>query len=237
MILPDLSHRVRLPELMDDPALDPAEHRRALRALSRVGLVSGTADRIWTRVRTLAARVGGGRPLRILDLACGGGDALVEVSRRAARMGMPLEAHGCDLSQTALSRAEERARSAEVTARFFRLDILQETLPTGYDLVTSSLFLHHLDDAAAVDLLRGMARAGGAGLVQDLRRTGRGYVLAWSGLRLISRSRVAWVDGPRSVRAGFTLEEAAGLAAAAGLPHARIAHAWPERFVLSWEER
>jgi SAM-dependent methyltransferase len=233
MILLDPSRRVRLPELMDDPGLDPKEHRRALQALSRVALVSGTAGRIWARVRTLAAREAA-RPLRILDVGCGGGDALVEVARRAARAGRPLEAHGCDLSETALAHAADHADKVRVPVRFFRLDVLDEPLPDGYDLVTSSLFLHHFDDDAAARILREMARAATGGLVQDLRRTRLGYALAWGGLRLLSRSHVTWVDGPRSVQAGFTLEEAAGLAAAAELPRARVQPAWPQRFVLSW---
>lgn len=233
MILPDLSRRVRLPELMDDPGLDPAEHRRALAALARVARVSRTDARTWAAVRRVAA-ASPHRPVRVLDLACGGGDVVVALARRAAGAGLALEAHGCDVSRTALDRARDQARAAGVTARFFRLDALEDPVPEGYHLITASLFLHHLDHAAARDLLKRLVAAAESGLVQDLRRTRRGFLLAWGGLRLLSRSRVAWVDGPRSVRAGFTRGEMAAMAAEAGIPGARVSGAWPQRLVLAW---
>lgn len=233
MILPDLARRVRLPELMDDPGLDPGEHRQALAALRRVAGVSRTGPRVWTAVLRVAA-LRGRRPLRILDLACGGGDVVVELARRGAAAGLDLEVHGCDVSETALERARECAHGTGVQARFFRLDALADPIPGGYDLVATSLFLHHLDRATAVGFLSRLAAAAGSGIVQDLRRTRTGYVLAWAGLRLLSRSRVAWADGPRSVRAGFRRHELVAMAGEAGIPGARVATAWPQRLVLSW---
>jgi hypothetical protein len=71
-------------------------------------------------------------------------------------------------------------------------------------------------------------------LVQDLRRTIVGYVLAYGTLRVISRSHVAHTDGPRSVEGAFSLEEAAELASRAGLQGARVEPCWPQRFQLIW---
>ena len=100
----------------------------------------------------------------------------------------------------------------------------------------SSLFHHHLSHVQAVELLRDMAQAGRAVLVQDLLRGRVGYVLAWSGLRLLSRSDVARVDGPRSVRAAFSLPETRAMAEEAGLLGAVIQRIWPERFMLRWRK-
>ena len=71
-------------------------------------------------------------------------------------------------------------------------------------------------------------------LIQDLRRTRLGYRFAWWGLRVLSSSSVARVDGPLSVRAGFTMEEAIDLAQRAGLDGAGVAPTWPQRFRLDW---
>lgn len=101
-------------------------------------------------------------------------------------------------------------------------------------MVCSSLFHHHLSRAEAVDLFRGMAAAGRRVLVQDLLRGTVGYALAWWGLRLLSSSEVAHVDGPRSVRAAFTLPEVRAMATEAGLVGAVVRRSWPERFVLRW---
>jgi hypothetical protein len=51
--------------------------------------------------------------------------------------------------------------------RFFVLDALGDALPTGYDVVSCSLFLHHLDGSDAVDLLRRMGAAAGRLVLVD----------------------------------------------------------------------
>ena len=222
---------------MDAPDLDPERRVQALRALARVNRVSGVATRVLRDVMRLSRERGGrGRdePLRLLDVACGGGDVVVDVARRARSAGVPLEVHGCDVSPVALEHASRGAARWGLAANFFERDVLAEGLPGGYDLVCSSLFHHHLSHEEAVDLLMGMAAAGDCMLVQDLLRGTVGYVLAWSGLRLLSRSEVAHVDGPLSVRAAFSLPEIRTMAAEAGLAGAVIRHGWPERFILRW---
>ncbi len=230
---------------MDAEDLDPVRHVQALRALARVNRVSLVAARVWREVLHLSRgsrdRSSRGRrdrkehrPLRILDVACGGGDVMVDVARRAQQASLPLVVQGCDLSPVALEHARREAGRRGVAAEFFTRDVLADGLPGGYDLVCSSLFHHHLSREDAVELLRGMAEAGRRVLVQDLLRGSLGYLLAWSGLRLLSRSEVAHVDGPRSVRAAFTLPEVRAMAAEAGYVGAVIRRGWPERFILRW---
>jgi 2-polyprenyl-3-methyl-5-hydroxy-6-metoxy-1,4-benzoquinol methylase len=216
---------------MDDPELDPVEHRRALRALALVNGLSLTAGRIWKEVRR---QVAGSRSLRLLDVACGGGDTIRALKRRALKAGIPLDAHGCDVNPRALVFAREQAFREGVEVTFFELDALGSPIPSGYDLVCSTLFLHHLTEDDVVGVLTRMARAGRTLLVQDLLRTRAGYWLAWSTLRLLSRSRVAQVDGPRSVLAAFRLSEMVAMARRAGLSGARIVPCWPQRFSLFW---
>ncbi len=222
---------------MDAPDLDPARHVQALRALARVNRISGVAGRVWQEVRLLSRACrdrGRDQPLRLLDVACGGGDVMVDVARRAKSAGVPLEVHGCDVSPVALEHARRQAERWDVAADFLARDVVADGLPQGYDLACSSLFHHHLSREDAVDLLRGMAAAGHRVLVQDLLRETMGYVLAWSGLRLLSRSEVAHVDGPRSVRAAFSLVEVEAMAVEAGLVGVVIRRGWPARFVLRW---
>ncbi len=222
---------------MDAEDLDPAKHIKGLRALARVNRVSRVAARVWREILHLNRGRhdrGGDAPLRLLDVACGGGDVPVDVARRAQRAGVPLVVHGCDSSLVALEHARREAERWGVVADFFARDVVAEGLPGGYDLVCSSLFHHHLSREDAVDLLRDMAEAGQRVLVQDLLRGTAGYVLAWFGLRLLSRSEVAHVDGPRSVRAAFTLPEVRAMAAEAGYVGAVVRRGWPQRFVLRW---
>jgi 2-polyprenyl-3-methyl-5-hydroxy-6-metoxy-1,4-benzoquinol methylase len=237
MKLPDLRDRHREGELMDAPGLDPTQHVQALQALARVNRVSGVAGRVWEDVLHMSRERGvrgEGEPLRLLDVACGGGDVMLDVARRARSTDVPLEVHGCDVSPVALEHARGEAAHLGLAANFIERDVLSEGLPGGYDLVCSSLFHHHLSRSDAVELLRRMAAAGDSVLVQDLLRSTLGYVLAWSGLRLLSRSKVAHMDGPLSVRAAFTLSEIRAMAVEARLAGAVIRRGWPERFILKW---
>ncbi len=234
MILPDLDARHRQAELMDAPSLAPAQRADALKALARVNRLSGVAQRIWTKILDLH-NAEAPPTVRVLDVACGGGDVVVSLARRAARSGLDLEVHGCDVSPAALEVARNNAERAGIRAQFFELDALRDEIPQDYDIVCCSLFLHHLDEQDAVALLGAMAeRARRIVLVQDLRRTVAGYLLALGVLRVISRSHVAHVDGPRSVEGAFSLEEARELARRAGLDGVRVETCWPQRFQLTW---
>ena len=76
-LLVDLSKRRRQPELMDSPELDPAHHAQALRALARINALSLAAGRLWAILRRRSS--GSDGPIRVLDVACGGGDVAMAI--------------------------------------------------------------------------------------------------------------------------------------------------------------
>jgi hypothetical protein len=69
--------------------------------------------------------------------------------------------------------------------------------------------------------------------VDDLRRNRLGTALAVVGMQFLTRCDVVHTDGLRSVRAAFTIDEAAGLAQRAGLGNYTIRSHWPFRFLLT----
>lgn len=230
MFLSRLRTRERIAERMDDPGLDPAEHRRALAGLARVNRLTDSAGVLWPAVRDLARRLG--RTVRVLDVATGCGDVPAALLRKAARAGVRLDVAGCDVSPTAVAAAAENCPGA----RFLARDALRDPLPWGFDVVTCSLFLHHLSRDDAVSLLAAMrAAAGRSVLVSDLARSRFNFLAVWSACHLLTASRVVRFDGPASVRSAFTPAEARALAERAGLRGAAVRPKFPCRFLLSWE--
>jgi SAM-dependent methyltransferase len=231
-----LSQRNKQPELMDQPDLAAAPHHQALRALARINWLSGSARILWPALRRLAQETA--RPLRVLDIASGGGDVPIRLHQHAQRAKLAIQFTGVDVSPTAIDHARRRAQQAGAAVPFFALDALHGPLPDDYDVIMSSLFLHHLESDQAIDLLRRMGQAARAlVLVNDLLRCRSGYCLAWLGARVLTKSHVVHVDGPRSVAGAFTMTEARLMADAAGLRGAAVAWRWPFRFLLQWRRR
>lgn len=229
----------RQPELMDCPDIDAAEHDHALEALATINTVSRTAAQIASGIRRLDPSVGMTKhPLAIADVACGGGDVTCDLARRlrppGGGSGTGPRLLGLDKSPHAVQRASQRAARVGSDVCFEVCDVLTAGLPPC-DIAVCSLFLHHLDDQAAGRLLRRMADSARLGfVVSDLLRSRFGLALAIVGTTLLSRSRVARVDGPLSVRAARTPEEYRALCGAAGLDDVTLSRAWPERMLLTW---
>lgn len=222
-------------ELMDDPELDPAVHQHALRGLRRLNMASRSAEIVWRPILATARRLG--RPVSVLDVATGSGDVPIAVAKRAAQVGIGCELVACDKSVIALEYARRSATEAGVNVSFFQADARTLDGHETYDVVMSSLFLHHLTDGQSEELLRRMGRlARHLVLISDLRRCRRGLILAHAAARLLTRSYVVHVDGPRSVRAAYTMREVQVIAKRAGLTTARVERRWPCRFLLTWEK-
>jgi 2-polyprenyl-3-methyl-5-hydroxy-6-metoxy-1,4-benzoquinol methylase len=233
-----LRARNRQPELMDQPGLDEGLHGHALRSLSRINWWSRTSGMIWRPIRRLALEIGPSRPLRVLDVACGGGDVARGLARRARRAGIPVHVDGCDINPVAIAHAR-RAPLPDPGASvgFFQHDALRAPLPGGYDVVVCSLFLHHLDNHDAGVMLKSMAAAATRMvIVSDLQRTRLGYAMACVACRVLTRSPIVRVDGPLSVAAAFTLQEARDLAEEAGLQGVTLQRYFPERYLLVWRK-
>jgi 2-polyprenyl-3-methyl-5-hydroxy-6-metoxy-1,4-benzoquinol methylase len=232
-----LAERDRRPELMDQPGLDSETHRRALSGLRAANVISRTSQVLWRGIMEAGIVRDNGPPLRILDVATGGGDVLIGVARLAARDGVAVETHGCDISSTAVEYAQSVAKQSVVSGTvFFQLDVLAEALPGEYDVLMSTLFFHHLGNDDAKQLLVRMAKAARrCVLIDDLCRSRLGYFYAWAGGRLLTRSRIVHTDGPLSVRGAFTISEFRQLAHDSGLGDAQFRRHWPERFLMSWK--
>jgi len=215
---------------MDDPALPPADHDRALAGLARLNALS----RASAPVARALKRTNLPREPHILDVATGSGDVALALARSLSRAGLAPRFTLADLSDHALARAAKRFRRAKIDATTITLDATTDDLPRA-DAVICTLFLHHLTEDDARALLANAARAATRVLaVADLRRSRPGSILARTVPRLVTRSPVVHTDAAKSADAALTREELAEIAKSAGLAGFTISSAFPSRMLLTW---
>lgn len=226
--------RTRVDELMDAPGIAPDLHGRALAGLARINRLSRVSSVLLRHVLDLACDLGRAE-LELLDVACGGADVPLQLARQAADTGVRLNLTLLDQSAGALDHAAQRAQELGIPCTFVRASALGPLPPAN--IVTNSLFLHHLDQGDVIAVLRNMAGAAQhLLLISDLRRSRLGLLAAWLGCRVLSRSPIVRFDGPASVRGAWTMSELEGMAQSAGLSGAEIRGVWPWRMLLSWRK-
>lgn len=219
------------PELMDDPALDGKAHAHALGMLNRVNRMLRVHHRLHACIGQLSER----GDASILDLGAGGGGFLGYLSDRMAPEHGRARLLGLDRSAPAMRCARGWNSGA---IRWLVADARNIPLAdNSIDVVTCSLFLHHFDEVDAGRILCEAARVARLGIVvDDLERSRLALGLTWLGTRVLSRSHVFHVDGPRSVHAAFRQQELAELAHRAGLEGARLQKRFPFRLILIWKK-
>lgn len=202
-----------LTELMDDPDCDPrrlaATYRRfdlVNRAVSAWGTVY--RSQVAPRLRVL------GRPARVLDLGCGGGDVVARLAGLAERDGLDVEWVGADPDPRALLAARQRERRG---VRFVaRSSAELRAAGERFDIVLSNHVVHHLD----VEDLAGFADdsralAGSVVLHADIARGRLAYGLYAVGVTPLAPGTFLRTDGLRSIRRSYRRDE---LARALGAP-------------------
>lgn len=232
---PDLRERRLVGELMDDPALPGPELDAALRGLQRLNRVSASWRVFTPTLRSVCADAKG--PIRVLDVASGGGDNVAALMRWAERQRLPITLCACDFNPAMVGRTRAAMREVDPDlpeSASFRCDVVQGAIPGEYDVVINSLFLHHLRRDACVAALAAMHNAASrAMVVSDLVRSRWNWMQVLLASRTLTRSRVVRVDALRSVEAAWTPGEFASLARDAGIASTRLRTARPARMLLT----
>jgi 2-polyprenyl-3-methyl-5-hydroxy-6-metoxy-1,4-benzoquinol methylase len=237
MLHASTNQRTVTDEIMDSPDVEKGAHLQALAGLKRINFISRTAHKVLPPIYELARREKLDR-ISLLDIACGGGDVPIGVAIGLQRRGIGVDLTLLDRSATAVQQSSTVARKAGISCQGVQADVLMALPPVRADVVTNSLFMHHLRDPEEVLLLlrRMSEMADRMVVISDLVRTRMGLVGAWVACRLLTRSKIVHHDGPASVRAAWTAEEMVQLAKRAGLTGARIVSCAPWRMLLIWEK-
>ena len=187
------------PELLDTDSGTAKEIEEALRDLrsfnQHLGGVATTRDLIDT-----VARETGRTEFSLLEVAAGTGFVPMQASRQLFRKEVKLDITLLDRAATHLPKNGDTGKIAADALSMPFSD-------SAFDLVSCSLFLHHLSPEEVSGFARESLRVSRtAVLVNDLVRHPLHLALAYAGVP-IYRSRITRNDAPASVKQAYAIEE------------------------------
>jgi ubiquinone/menaquinone biosynthesis C-methylase UbiE len=187
-------------ELLDSDAGTPSEIAASLSDLNginrRFGGIATTRFLVDQVIRKL-----GVKSMSLLDVAAGAGTVPVAVAMALAQDGVELEVTLLDRASSHLKNGNRRAVAGDALALPFS--------DGSFDLVGSTLFVHHLAPDEVVRFVNeGLRVCRAAILVNDLIRHPAHLGLVYAGMPLY-RSRLTRHDAPASVRQAYTVSEMA----------------------------
>ena len=145
--------------------------------------------------------------ITIIDLGCGGGDLLREVSKFGKRNNYQFHLIGIDANQHTIDYAKRLSKTYD-NIEFEAIDIFSEAFDAlNYDVVLTTLFLHHFREEELVSFLKPVLKEAKLGIiVNDLHRHKLAYYL-FKLLCTTIKNKMIVEDGLTSVLRGFKRQE------------------------------
>jgi ubiquinone/menaquinone biosynthesis C-methylase UbiE len=230
-----MERRTDVAELLDGPLDDPRALRGNLRDLRRINRWLGGASLSADAIDALAAHRA---ELTLLDVGTGGADIPLALLALAGDRSRRLSIVGID-SRPEVLAAAVHATPAAATTEGLELHVADGlSLPypdRSFDVAHASFVVHHLEPDAAVDLLREMSRVARLGIViNDARRTRRGWLGAWLLGHLLTANRYTRHDAPLSVQRAYEADEMTAMLRSAGLIPVHTARgAFGQRYAIA----
>jgi len=143
------------------------------------------------------------KTINIIDIGCGGGDVIRDVADYFYRNGYSFKIIGIDANRDTVAYADELSKMYPEIS-FQHCDIFSDEFKSiEYDVVLSSLFLHHFKDEQLIEFLPEILKKASLGIVvNDLHRHPMAYYLFRMLCLLISNNMVK-EDGLISILKGF----------------------------------
>lgn len=228
----NLKGRCAEDEQMDDPNLSEVALNEALKDISFVNKWLGGNAITVKAVASLINEFPDKINWTIADVGCGDGEMLRILSKYFDKSPLTIEFIGIDISEKGLQRA--RSLSKDFTnIQYENIDILDTNGEIKkYDIVISTLTLHHIKEFQIVDFLKGMlARSQYGIIVNDLERSKIAYGLFSIFSRIFIKSSIAKNDGLISIASAFKRKDLEKYSQSLGLNTYTITWKWAFRYL------
>jgi ubiquinone/menaquinone biosynthesis C-methylase UbiE len=230
-----LSVRRHQPEMMDEPNADRCGLLKALSYIRFFNRLLGYGRLIVAQLNRFSAGWKPGETIRILDVGTGSADIPLAILKWAAAKNLDVRIIGLDLHPIICAEAA-KAAATHPKLNIVRGDAVR--LPfddRSFDYAVTSMFLHHLGEDQAVNVLQEMDRVSRRGIIaSDLLRLRRSYFFV--ALTTLFASKMVRHDAKVSIEQAFTKDEILALCDRAGVSYADYSRHLTHRFVLAGEK-
>ena len=210
--LVDTSHRSSEMEIMDDFSMEGVLFRDTLDKLEIINRFLGGNSVTIKGLKKLLKNQSKNKTITIVDLGCGNGDVLRDVSKFGRKNNYSFKLIGIDANPAAIDYARELSKEYSELS-FKTIDILSEDFKKqSYDVVLCTLFLHHLKNEELISFLKKTTENATIGVVvNDLHR----HKLAYYLFKLIGffiKNKMVRQDGLTSVLRAFKRKDLENIA-------------------------
>jgi ubiquinone/menaquinone biosynthesis C-methylase UbiE len=207
-------------ELLDAEEIPKADLIQNLKELKFINTFLGGHDVIKKGLKKF-----GKERHQILEIGSGGGDNLMMLKKHFPEN----EYAGLDIKEVCITYSE----SLDSQINWIKEDYKKHQPDKHYDLIFNSLFCHHFDDDALIEMLIWMNKNSKKGFfIGDLHRHWLAYYSIKFLTKLFSKSFLVKNDAPLSVQRGFTKKEWVILLKKAGIENYKITWCWAFRHLI-----
>ncbi len=225
----DTTYRSNEPELMDDFSMKGELLRDTLDKLGKINKWLGGNHVTLNGLKKVLIDQPKNKLITIIDLGCGHGEILRLIGDYGRQEGYKFKLIGIDANQDAIDYAIELSQDYEELT-FENIDIFSEEFQDlDYDVVLSTLFLHHFNQDEIHNLLKIITSKAKLGIVvNDLHRNKVAYGL-FKLLGLVISNHMIVQDGLTSILRAFKRDELENIAKQLNLK-SQICWKWAFRY-------
>lgn len=219
-------------ELLDAPDIPQELLFQNLRELDLINKTLGGHSITLSGIKQLLSDKN--KTYHIIDIGCGGGDALKRIAKWARKNGFKVKLTGVDMNADCIAYMQKVCfdfKEINGIVSDYR-DYLKTN--NNVDIIHCSLFCHHLKDEELIELFDYMNRYASVGFViNDLQRHWFAYYSIKYIVRLFNGSALVKNDAPLSVLRGFKKSELEMMCEKAKVKDVSITWKWAFRFLVT----
>lgn len=220
-----LAQRATDEEQMDAADLSPRDYALVLRDLARLNALTLSARPTIGFLDRIVARRTDSAPLRLLDVGFGAGDMLRRIARWAGRRNVPVALTGIDLNPK--SAAVAAALTPPDAPIEYRTGDYRDLAGQDWDVITSSLVTHHMNDDQRLAFVLFMeAQSAGGWFINDLARNRFAHAGFPLLARVLNMHAIVRADGRLSIARSFRRADWDALLRSAGVADAARIERW-----------